>query len=262
MICWTLGITEHHNAVDNVVALINLALLTGKVGRYGCGSTKLRGQNNVQGGGDMGAIPARMPTCGPENPDVHAKFSRAWGGPFPHQRDGTSARCSRRWTMGDPRAVHRGREPGACRPDASGPPARRPRPGRGTSFSRRPPRWRTSCSRRPQAGRIRGHDQQRAPRAASAARPRAARRRATTSRSPRMSQARRRLGTADGRAADSAQPVTDACGDGTRGSTAGGIQWLLRETHPGTQFLHGRGRTVQGRSRLSTRSSTTHPWTG
>src|SRR6266849_4891309 len=35
MICWTLGITEHHNAVDNVLALINLALLTGKVGRYG-----------------------------------------------------------------------------------------------------------------------------------------------------------------------------------------------------------------------------------
>jgi len=61
MICWTLGITEHHNAVDNVVALINLALLTGKVGRYGCGLNPLRGQNNVQGGGDMGAIPARMP---------------------------------------------------------------------------------------------------------------------------------------------------------------------------------------------------------
>ena len=37
MICWTLGITEHHNAVDNVLALINLALLTGHVGRYGCG---------------------------------------------------------------------------------------------------------------------------------------------------------------------------------------------------------------------------------
>ena len=38
MICWTLGITEHHNAVDNVLALINLALLTGHVGRYGSGA--------------------------------------------------------------------------------------------------------------------------------------------------------------------------------------------------------------------------------
>ena len=57
MICWTLGITEHHNAVDNVLALINLALLTGHVGRFGSGLNPLRGQNNVQGGGDMGAIP-------------------------------------------------------------------------------------------------------------------------------------------------------------------------------------------------------------
>src|SRR5712691_2859352 len=60
-ICWTLGITEHHNAVDNVLALINLSLLTGHVGRYGSGVCPLRGQNNVQGGGDMGAIPNRLP---------------------------------------------------------------------------------------------------------------------------------------------------------------------------------------------------------
>ena len=61
MICWTLGITEHHTAVDNVLALINLALLTGHVGRWGSGINPLRGQNNVQGGGDMGALPDRLP---------------------------------------------------------------------------------------------------------------------------------------------------------------------------------------------------------
>jgi formate dehydrogenase major subunit len=61
MICWTLGITEHHNAVDNVLALINLSLLTGHVGRWGSGCNPLRGQNNVQGGGDMGAIPNKLP---------------------------------------------------------------------------------------------------------------------------------------------------------------------------------------------------------
>jgi predicted molibdopterin-dependent oxidoreductase YjgC len=80
MICWTLGITEHHNAVDNVLALINLALLTGKVGRYACGLNPLRGQNNVQGGGDMGAIPNRL--AGFQDmmeDDVRAKFERAWG---------------------------------------------------------------------------------------------------------------------------------------------------------------------------------------
>ena len=81
MICWTLGITEHHNATDNVLALINLALLTGKVGRYGCGLNPLRGQNNVQGGGDMGAIPARLPGFQDlQEPAIHDKFSRAWGG--------------------------------------------------------------------------------------------------------------------------------------------------------------------------------------
>jgi formate dehydrogenase major subunit len=88
MICWTLGITEHHNATDNVLALINLALLTGKVGRYGCGLNPLRGQNNVQGGGDMGAIPARLPGFQDlEDPTIHTKFASAWGGAdFPHKK--------------------------------------------------------------------------------------------------------------------------------------------------------------------------------
>jgi formate dehydrogenase major subunit len=80
MICWTLGITEHHNAVDNVLALINLVLLTGHVGRYGSGVNPLRGQNNVQGGGDMGALPNRLPGFQHvENAALRAKFDLAWG---------------------------------------------------------------------------------------------------------------------------------------------------------------------------------------
>jgi formate dehydrogenase major subunit len=87
MICWTLGITEHHNAVDNVLALINLALLTGKVGRYGCGLNPLRGQNNVQGGGDMGAIPNRLPGFQDlEDPAVRAPFERGWKATVPPKR--------------------------------------------------------------------------------------------------------------------------------------------------------------------------------
>ena len=79
MICWTLGITEHHNATDNVFALINLALLTGHVGRYGSGLNPLRGQNNVQGGGDMGALPHRLPGFqNVEDPDVRRRFEQAW----------------------------------------------------------------------------------------------------------------------------------------------------------------------------------------
>jgi formate dehydrogenase major subunit len=87
MICWTLGITEHHNAVDNVLALINLGLLTGKVGREGCGLNPLRGQNNVQGGGDMGALPDRLPGFQHvEDDERRAKFERAWGVTIPPKR--------------------------------------------------------------------------------------------------------------------------------------------------------------------------------
>ncbi len=87
MICWTLGITEHHNAVDNVLALINLAVLTGHVGRYGSGINPLRGQNNVQGGGDMGALPDRLPGFQHvENDALRAKFDDLWGVPVPPKR--------------------------------------------------------------------------------------------------------------------------------------------------------------------------------
>lgn len=78
-LCWTLGITEHHNGTDNVRALINLSLLTGHVGRYGSGLQPLRGQNNVQGGGDMGAIPNRLPGFQDIlDPDTRLKFETAW----------------------------------------------------------------------------------------------------------------------------------------------------------------------------------------
>jgi formate dehydrogenase major subunit len=81
MICWTLGITEHHNAADNVLALINLGLLTGHVGAYGSGMNPLRGQNNVQGGGDMGAIPNKLTGFQDIETDTDARerFEREWG---------------------------------------------------------------------------------------------------------------------------------------------------------------------------------------
>ena len=88
VLCWTLGITEHHNAVDNVLALINLALLTGHVGRYGSGLSPLRGQNNVQGGGDMGAIPNKLPGFQDieEDAEARARFEAAWGVPIVPKR--------------------------------------------------------------------------------------------------------------------------------------------------------------------------------
>jgi formate dehydrogenase major subunit len=83
-LCWTLGITEHHNGVDNVLSLCNLALLTGQVGRYGAGLSPLRGQNNVQGGGDMGALPDKLPGFQAVADDVaRAKFDTEWNASVP-----------------------------------------------------------------------------------------------------------------------------------------------------------------------------------
>lgn len=82
-ILWTLGITEHHNGVENVLSLCNLALLTGHVGRWGSGLVPLRGQNNVQGGGDMGALPNKLPGFQDvADNSARAKFESVYGGPI------------------------------------------------------------------------------------------------------------------------------------------------------------------------------------
>ena len=79
-ICYTLGITEHACGVSNVEALGNLALLTGNLGRRSAGVNPLRGQNNVQGTGDMGCMPESLPGyMKVANPDDRAFVSRAWG---------------------------------------------------------------------------------------------------------------------------------------------------------------------------------------
>ena len=83
-LCWTLGITEHHNGVDNVLSLCNLALLTGQVGRYGAGLSPLRGQNNVQRGGDMGALPDRLPGFQAVTDDhARTRFDAEWNATVP-----------------------------------------------------------------------------------------------------------------------------------------------------------------------------------
>lgn len=84
IINWTLGITEHHNGTENVFSIINLALLTGHIGKYGSGLNPLRGQNNVQGGGDMGALPNRL-TGGwnYDDSEGRALFQQVWGKPIP-----------------------------------------------------------------------------------------------------------------------------------------------------------------------------------
>jgi predicted molibdopterin-dependent oxidoreductase YjgC len=77
---YTLGITEHACAVDNIWSLSNLVLLTGHLGYESTGLNALRGQNNVQGLNDAGANPAYLPGYQPANdPEIRRKFAEAWG---------------------------------------------------------------------------------------------------------------------------------------------------------------------------------------
>ncbi len=79
-IFYTLGITEHTSGTDNVMSLANLAMLTGNLGKESSGVNPLRGQNNVQGACDMGALPNVYPGYqSVTNPDVRAKFEKVWG---------------------------------------------------------------------------------------------------------------------------------------------------------------------------------------
>ncbi len=79
-ICYSMGITQHSTGTDNVKSVCNLAMLTGNVGRPGTGVSALRGQNNVQGACDMGALPVCYPAYQPLGVDANReKFEQAWG---------------------------------------------------------------------------------------------------------------------------------------------------------------------------------------
>ena len=82
-ICYTLGITEHAHGVDNVKTLGNMAMITGHIGRPNTGVNPLRGQNNVQGACDMGALPNVYPGYQPVTDEaVRKKFEEAWQRPL------------------------------------------------------------------------------------------------------------------------------------------------------------------------------------
>ena len=79
-IVYAMGITQHTNGTDNVLACANLAMLTGNVGRPGTGVNPLRGQNNVQGACDVGCLVNVYPGYqSVTNEHVRDKFAKAWG---------------------------------------------------------------------------------------------------------------------------------------------------------------------------------------
>lgn len=78
-ILYSMGITQHSHGTDNVIAVSNLALLTGNIGKPSAGVNPLRGQNNVQGSCDMGCLPDVYPGYqSVEDYKILEKFQRAW----------------------------------------------------------------------------------------------------------------------------------------------------------------------------------------
>lgn len=83
MIFWGMGISQHVHGTDNARCLIALALMTGQIGRPGCGLHPLRGQNNVQGASDVGLIPMMYPDYQRvDDPGVKAGFEALWSTPL------------------------------------------------------------------------------------------------------------------------------------------------------------------------------------
>ena len=84
MLLWGMGITQHLTGVDGALAMANLSLLSGHVGRPGTGFIPLRGQSNVQGCSDMQGQHNNLPGYHDiKDPADRAKFEKAWGVPMP-----------------------------------------------------------------------------------------------------------------------------------------------------------------------------------
>ncbi len=81
-IVYAMGITQHAHGTDNVKSMANLAMITGQIGRESTGVNPLRGQGNVQGACDMGALPNLFPGYQKvDDPAIRAKFEAAWKRP-------------------------------------------------------------------------------------------------------------------------------------------------------------------------------------
>ncbi len=98
--------TEHKYGSEVVQLICNLAMMTGKVGRRGSALLPLRGQNNVQGSSDMGALPDTYTAYRRvDDEEVARLFEEAWGVPLSRRRATRSRRCSTPRSPGDLKAM-------------------------------------------------------------------------------------------------------------------------------------------------------------
>lgn len=121
-ILYAMGITQHITGTANVIALANLAMACGHIGKEGSGVNPLRGQNNVQGACDMGGLPNVLPGYQPvTDAGVRRKFARAWGVPeLPKDNGLTLMEMMRAAEEGKLRGMYiLGENPALTDPDAS-----------------------------------------------------------------------------------------------------------------------------------------------
>jgi len=118
---YAMGMTQHITGTDNVKSCANLAMLCGKVGIEGGGVNPLRGQNNVQGACDMGALPNVFPAYQPvASSEVRAKFRRAWGTTISAKQGKTVVEFMEAARKGEIRALYvMGENPLLSDPDAA-----------------------------------------------------------------------------------------------------------------------------------------------
>ena len=101
-IVYCLGVTEHTGGTEGVMALSNIAMITGNYGKPGCGVNPLRGQNNVQGACDMGATPADFPGYQKlANAEVMERYEKHWGVEIPKWKGTYATDCFPKMITGD-----------------------------------------------------------------------------------------------------------------------------------------------------------------
>lgn len=83
---WSMGITQHRNGVENVKAIINLALIRGFVGKEKSGLMAIRGHSGVQGGAEVGAVPNQLPGGVPINEESAQHFEKLWSFSIPKEK--------------------------------------------------------------------------------------------------------------------------------------------------------------------------------
>src|SRR5262249_45988845 len=101
ILVWSMGITQHDNGVDNVRAIVNLALARGNVGRGGAGVMPIRGHSGVQGGAEMGAYSTGFPGGVPIDNERARTLSQTWGFDVPTKAGFTAAEMVERAGRGD-----------------------------------------------------------------------------------------------------------------------------------------------------------------